>query len=222
MSSISPSLPLQLIVTGQKGLEQPHAGLQPRLQVLLHGISFHSLQSLQLSLLFGLGLGLEFVQVFLGFIVASGTIQSAQRGIAGFHDVVHHVVLAGSQLGTHGLVRLLLVRSTLRAGILVEIPDRGPTAGTRAVAASDGCFAQVDVRKANVLVPRKRLDGFVPSRRLLSSSASSRRGDPADHEGLVRGDRLVDEGGELVLRFDLGRVIEVAIGVNGMGGAQNS
>jgi len=150
-------------MTGNEIIKQSHARFQPILQVRLHGIAFHALQTQELCFLLGLCLRLEFLHVFHGFFVAPGTIQSTQRGLSSLFNVLHHVLVLGTELVAHGLARLLFIRSTVWASLLVEVPNGGPPSSTWIVRiTSDGCFAQIDIRKTDIVVPRKGLRGVVP------------------------------------------------------------
>lgn len=211
------AIDLQLIVTSNQDLEQLDAPFQPILEIMLHGITLHALKTQEQFFQLGFGLGLELIQELDIARFASRAIQSTKRSVSSLFDVLHHELVLGTELDAHGKRRLLFVGFTIWTSLLVEVPNGGPTSSTWIVRSTpNGYFAQVDIRKTNVFVPRKGLRGVVPRRRLLSSSASFRRSDPADKEGLARRNGFVDQSGEFTAAIDFRHGIKVAFGIDGL------
>mmetsp|Transcript_88762 Transcript_88762/g.253688 ORF Transcript_88762/g.253688 Transcript_88762/m.253688 type:complete len:266 (+) Transcript_88762:1041-1838(+) len=158
----------------------------PILELGLHRRARHLLEPLDLgrNLLWRLGLHLRDV-VGLLLAAALARLGRAERRLAGLHDVPRHVLVV-AELGAHRVVRLLDVRRARDAGLGIKVTDGGPAARAWVVVPPNLLLAQIHVPKAHVLVVSKRLGRGVPRRRLLPSSPSSLRGDPA-HEHCAPG-----------------------------------
>eukprot|EP00932_Pfiesteria_piscicida_P008858 SRR837773.19440.p1 GENE.SRR837773.19440~~SRR837773.19440.p1 ORF type:complete len:153 (+),score=36.25 SRR837773.19440:1-459(+) len=129
---------LQLVLL-RKLLENTETLLCPTQGLRLHGGAIlvdHTLQAVELLGQLVQALGLPLLNEALLLVRAAaavGLLHIAQAGAASLLNVLLHVVFLGAKLVTHRLGRLLLVRFATVAGGLVEVADRRPAAGTRAL-----------------------------------------------------------------------------------------
>ena len=106
---------------------------------------------------------------FFAVVAAIQVVQHTHGRHGGRFDVGDQVVL------DFELVADLIggapdIVGTLETGILVEIPDSGPTVRTGIVWSGQvALFFEIDVPKRKVVVPLKRLRDIVPRRRLCMS-----------------------------------------------------
>lgn len=113
--------------------QDAHSFLQPHLEIFLHFLVGHALQTHELCLLCHHTEGLLLLQVDQApFITARPVHHRAQKCRTCLFDVLYQGLFV-SKLFTHSLGSLEDVTSSVRAGGTIEIPDRRPTPSTRIV-----------------------------------------------------------------------------------------
>mmetsp|Transcript_21517 Transcript_21517/g.30148 ORF Transcript_21517/g.30148 Transcript_21517/m.30148 type:complete len:211 (-) Transcript_21517:121-753(-) len=173
------SCPLEL-------LENSEALRYPLSESWLHLLTLHFVQASHLLVDVVDAFRFPLFSIFDLLLATTGPGSCGTQGRAAvLFDVSLHVLIV-SELVAHSFGSLLIVSSPSISGLRIKEFNGRPTSPTRVVVASDWLLGEVDVPKSYIRVVCKGLHDTVPCRRLLTSSASSFRGNPADEECLAR------------------------------------